>query len=150
MNPVHAALTIRNAVAADAAALSALLGELGYPADARELPDRLAALEHDGNALALVAEIDGAVAGLVTAHVIRALVSSAPIAWLTSLVVVEHARGRGVGEALVRAAETWALERGAARMAVTSALHRTGAHEFYERIGYARTGVRLGRSLTER
>ena len=130
--------------------MSDLLAQLGYPAGAEEVPDRIAALEREGNAVALVAEIDGVVVGLVTAHVIRAIASSTPVAWLTSLVVSERARGRGVGEALVRSAEAWARDRGATRIAVTSALHRTGAHEFYERIGYARTGVRLGRSLEER
>ena len=35
----------------------------------------------------------------------------------------------------------------AARIAVTSALHRDGAHAFYERLGWERTGVRLGKKL---
>jgi len=140
---------VRAARVSDAAALGGLLSELGYPADAKELPARLAALERDGNAIACVAELDGTVVGLVTAHVIRTIHSNPPVAWLTALVVAERARGRGVGAALVRRAEDWARERGAARIAVTSALHRTAAQEFYERIGYARTGVRLGKQLAE-
>lgn len=140
---------IREASVTDADALSVLVGQLGYPADAQELPGRLEALTGQANAVALVAELERGVVGLVTLHLIRSIHARQPVAWLTSLVVDEAARGRGVGGALVRRAEEWARERGAARIAVTSALHRTVAHEFYERLGYARTGVRLGRSLEE-
>ena len=140
---------IREASVTDAEALSALVGQLGYPATAHELPGRLEALIGQANVVALVAELEHGVVGLVTLHLIRSIHASQPVAWLTSLVVDEAARGRGVGGALVRRAEEWARERGATRIAVTSALRRTAAHEFYERLGYARTGVRLGRSLEE-
>ena len=142
-----AGLLIRAAAASDAPSLSVLVGELGYPADSAAIPARLAALEQSGVAAALVAELDGVVIGVATVHVVPAIHSSRPAALLTALVVAEPARGAGAGRALVGAAEEWARARGAVRIAVTSASHRIEAHEFYERIGYARTGVRLGRQL---
>jgi GNAT superfamily N-acetyltransferase len=54
---------------------------------------------------------------------------------------------RGVGKALVDAAEKWLRERGAERMNLTSALRRKEAHEFYKHIGFTHTGVRLTKDL---
>ena len=141
---------IRTAAASDAPSLSVLLGELGYPADSAAIPARLAALERSDVAAALVAELDGDVIGVATVHVVPAIHSSRPAALLTALVVAETARGDGAGRALVGAAEEWARSRGAERIAVTSGAQRTDAHEFYERIGYARTGVRFGKPLQAR
>jgi GNAT superfamily N-acetyltransferase len=36
----------------------------------------------------------------------------------------------------VAAFEEWAAAAGAARVTVASSFHRTGAHAFYERLGY--------------
>lgn len=143
------AVLIRRASASDVASLSPLLGELGYPADAEVLPTRLSALNESGHVVALVAEVGGSVVGLATAHVITTIHSPAPVALLTALVVAESARGQGAGRRLVAAAEEWARANGAVRIAVTSGAQRTDAHRFYERIGYARTGVRFGKSLRE-
>ena len=45
-------------------------------------------------------------------------------------------------------AEAWAKRRGAGKIALTSALHRVEAHDFYKRLGYEHTGVRLARELS--
>ena len=138
---------VRPASASDAAALAALVGELGYPAEPDAMPTRLAALQRSGHVVALVAETDGRVIGLLTAHVMMTIHSPSPVALLTALVVAASARGLGAGRQLVAAAEEWAREHGAVRIAVTSGAQRTDAHQFYERIGYARTGVRFGKLL---
>ncbi len=144
---MRASLVIRPAILSDAAALSWLVGELGYPALRDDMPPRLQAIESSGHAVALVAEIDGAVVGLLTTHLFSTIHSSVPVALLTALVVAEGARGSGVGRGLVARAEEWARSRGALRITVTSGAQRADAHEFYERIGYARTGVRFGKTL---
>jgi GNAT superfamily N-acetyltransferase len=111
------------------------------------MPARLRAMQVSGNAVALVAELDAAVVGVVTAHTFATMHSSSPVVWLTALVVSERARGSGVGRALVQRAEDWARSVGATRIAVTSGAQRKDAHEFYRRIGYAQTGVRFGKAL---
>lgn len=126
--------------------MSGLLGELGYPAPAAEIPQRLAALAHSG-AVVYVAEVDGQVAGVITGHALHTINSTPRQAQLTALVVGEHARGRGVGRRLVQEIEQWAIARGAARITLTSALHRAEAHAFYEGLGYAKSGVRLAKEL---
>src|SRR3954464_13467144 len=135
-------LRIRPATADDAIALGRLLGQLGYPTDPEEIPGRLDKLyARPGNA-GLVAESDGEVVGALTVHMFPSLHTSEPIAWLTAVVVDEKARGQGIGAAMVTKAEEWAIEHGARRISLTSALHRTRAHKFYKDLAYEHTGVR--------
>ena len=97
----------------------------------------------------LVAEDEaGEVIGAVTVHLFDALHASEPTAWLTAVVVEEKARGQGVGTVMVERAEDWARQHGARRIALTSALHRTRAHQFYKDRDYEHTGVRLVKLLT--
>jgi len=138
---------IRPAEISDAAALAVLLGELGYPADATQAASRLARVATNPQAVALVAARGDTVCGLATVHAHHALNRDEAAVQLTLLVVASDARGTGVGRCLVAAAEDWARQRGATRLAVTTAVHRTGAHAFYERLGYALTGRRYARPL---
>ena len=54
---------------------------------------------------------------------------------------------RGVGEKLVAAAATFAREHGCSGIEVTSAERRVDAHRFYQRLGFARTGLRFFQTL---
>ena len=141
-------VAIRRAGPDDAASLAALLGQLGYPVDAAAIPARLRAIEAAGGALFL-ATVDAAAAGLVGVQAYPVLHAPAPVAYLTALVVATSARGRGVGRALVEAAERWARAAGCGRLAVTSAEHRDDAHAFYPRVGLPYTGRRFARSLDD-
>ncbi len=144
---MHEKIEIRPARAGDAAALVPLLGELGYPADATQAASRLARVTSDPQAVALVACTASGVCGLATAHAHHALNRDEAAVQLTLLVVASAARGSGAGRCLVAAAEAWARRRGATRLVVTTAVHRAGAHAFYERLGYELTGRRYARPL---
>ena len=138
---------VREPTTADAEALARLATQLGYPAEAAAMPQRVSRLRDDPNARAFVA-VDGAqVVGMITIHVRDTLNHATPIAQITLLVVDETVRSRGAGRALVDAAEAWATERGAKRVAVTTALDRAGAHAFYEKLGYAHTGRRYAKNF---
>lgn len=139
---------IRRAEASDAQALSELLTQLGYPSSVSEIADRLAALAVFPRAVAFVAVNGyGEVVGLVTAHLFPSIHDNQPVAWLTTLVVLEDARGAGIGSSLVEHIEDWATQSGARRLAVTSATHREDAHAFYEKRDYERTGLRFAKHL---
>ncbi|WP_329489541.1 GNAT family N-acetyltransferase [Kitasatospora sp. NBC_01246] len=58
------------------------------------------------------------------------------------LATASAARGRGVGESLVRAALTRSRELGLAGMAFSTRPDMTAAHRIYERIGFRRTPER--------
>lgn len=141
-------ITIRAAAPSDAHTLCELLAQLGYPASESEIPARLAALASVPNAAALVATNGfGEVVGLVTVHLIPSVHDSEPVAWLTTLVVLEDAREAGIGSALVRHVERWAAQRGARRISVTSGIQRKATHAFYEKRDYENTGLRFGKTL---
>jgi GNAT superfamily N-acetyltransferase len=143
-------LRIRPATTDDAVALGRLLGQLGYPTDADAIPGRLDQLYARPGTAVLVAESDGDVVGALTVHMFPSLHTSEPVAWLTAVVVDEKARGRKIGAALVEKAEDWAIQHGAARLSLTSALHRTRAHKFYTDLSYEHTGVRLAKIFDEK
>lgn len=139
--------TIRPASDADAGSIAALLGELGYPASPGAIPARLAALRAEPSTAALVADGGDAVIGVITVRASASIHDDEPVGWITTLVVAADARAGGVGRLLVAAAEDWARERGCRRLSVTTALHRSGAHAFYERLGYQHSGRRYSRAL---
>jgi GNAT superfamily N-acetyltransferase len=139
----RSAPAVRHATPADARAIASLVGELGYPATASEIVSRLARLDDFPDAVVFVAEIGGEIAGAVTGHVFPTIHSSPIVAWLTMLVVGTSNQRRGVGRDLTTAIETWARERGAVRLSVTSGKQRADAHAFYEGLGYERSGFRF-------
>ena len=57
-------------------------------------------------------------------------------AWIEDVVVDESARGKGVGEALNRAALTEAGRRGAKTVDLTSRPSRVAANRLYQRLGF--------------
>lgn len=130
--------------------MAGLLTQLGYPTDAEHIPDRLDNVHARPGTVVLIAEHVGRPVGVVTVHLFSAMHCDEPAAWLTALVVDESVRGMGVGSALVQRAENWAVQHGARSIALTSALHRKEAHEFYKRRDYEHTGVRLAKKLGKR
>jgi ribosomal protein S18 acetylase RimI-like enzyme len=138
---------IRVAQSGDSLALSQLLGELGYPAEAGAMQHRLEALLGRDDCAVLVAIEDEHVIGLGAVHVFPILHEDVPRGQLTALVVLEPARGRGIGRELVRQLERFARARGVQQIVVATANHRTRTHRFYEELGYQWTGRRYARAL---
>jgi GNAT superfamily N-acetyltransferase len=137
---------VREVGAEDAAAIAALLTELGYPVGADAIPRRLERLRKSENLL-LVVELDGGVAGLAHLHVSPSIEYDRPAAKLSALVVGERHRGSGIGRALVDAVEAEARARGCGLLFLTTADRRADAHVFYERLGFERTGRRYAKQL---
>jgi ribosomal protein S18 acetylase RimI-like enzyme len=139
---------IRDAGPDDAAAVAALLGELGYPTGPEQAAVRLERLFEDPAAHAFVAAPGGDVVGLATSRIEYLIELDEPVCRLTSLVVAERARRAGVGRALVAAVEADAAAHGCGAIILTTAIRREGAHAFYERLGYAWTGRRFTKRLS--
>jgi ribosomal protein S18 acetylase RimI-like enzyme len=129
---------IRPARPADAAALAALSGQLGYPSTAEAMQRRLAVVLGTSDSLVLVGCTDGD-EPLGWIHVgERQLLEADSYCEILGLVIDSRHRRQGWGARLVAAAERWAAERGHAQMAVRSNIARAESHPFYEGIGYTR------------
>lgn len=146
MNPPTGIPVIRPADDYDVPALAALATHLGYPTTEAEMHARMQRIGAHGDYATLVAESGGRVVGFVGVMWGLSYVGDG-YARLLSLVVEPEERGRGTGAALVAAVEAWGRARGAASVRLTTALHRERTHRFYERLGYARTGLRYVKTI---
>jgi len=134
LNP--AGIKIRSAKRSDAARIAELSGQLGYPATAAEITQRLRSIKPSSHHAVLVAESpEHKVIGWL--HVSVSPLLEVPLrAEVNGLVVDDDERSRGTGGLLLRAAEQWARSRGCKNMSVRSNVIRERAHEFYLRHGY--------------
>jgi GNAT superfamily N-acetyltransferase len=138
-------IVIREARPEDAERLAELVAELGYPTPAPLILRRLAALPETGGR-ALVAVRGGRIVGLATMQQTRYL-HRPNDARLTSLVVASSERGGGIGRRLVEEVERRGAADGCARLELTSGLTRSGAHAFYEHLGYETQSRRFVKAL---
>ncbi|PZF82913.1 GNAT family N-acetyltransferase [Jiangella anatolica] len=130
-------MRIRPADTADAASVTELLHQLGYPQDgAAATASRIRAWGEDPSSAAYVADADGDVLGLIAVHISPFFERTGCWGRIVALVVSERVRGQGVGGRLVEAAEAFAVRHGCLRMEVTSSDRRHDAHAFYRRLGY--------------
>ncbi|AJW98590.1 acetyltransferase domain protein [Burkholderia gladioli] len=139
------AVAIRAARPADAPAVSALLRQLGYEAGPAQVQGRLEALAGSAADTVLVAAVGSEIAGCISLHALPLFHAEGRLGRITSLVVDQGRRSRGIGGALMAAAAAWFEAAGCVKTEVTSGDHRADAHRFYARHGYARDGQRLSR-----
>jgi GNAT superfamily N-acetyltransferase len=100
---------------------------------------------HAEDAVVIVAEIDGGVAGYVYAGV-------EPLSWkelrdeagfVHDLLVSDEARNSGIGKQLLDAAIDWLKQRGMPRVVLWTAARNTGAQHLFERRGFRSTMIEM-------
>jgi GNAT superfamily N-acetyltransferase len=84
----------------------------------------------------LVAESDGSALGFIYLEALRDYFVGVEHGHVGILAVTEAAEGRGAGGALMRAAETWARERGYGRLTLNVFDGNARARAIYEHFGY--------------
>lgn len=136
---------IRPAAAADFAAVTRLLAELGRPAvPAEDEPAaRAVYLRHLArpDTASLVAEIDGRVIGFMSLEFRERLNRTRPQAWIPDLIVTEPARGLGAGKALLLRGIELARARGCWSVVLDSGYSREVAHQLYRSVGMRDEGL---------
>ncbi|MGZ4434394.1 MAG: N-acetyltransferase family protein, partial [Trebonia sp.] len=111
----------------------------------RWLADSLAAAAA-GDGTVLVAADGDAIAGVISVRPSRHFTGERD-AYIGELAVAERAARRGVGSALVEAAEGWAREQGLVNLTLLTGAFNTGARAFYAALGFAEEEVRLTRAV---
>jgi RimJ/RimL family protein N-acetyltransferase len=143
--------TVRAAEPGDAVALIALGNAVAGEPEGWLLSDRawrsaaderryLRTLRRDSNGAVLVAEDAGEIVGRLA--VARDPHPASPhVADLGLMVAATH-RGRGIGSALLAAAEDWARSAGITKLELHVFSHNQPAIRLYEKLGYEREGYR--------
>jgi ribosomal protein S18 acetylase RimI-like enzyme len=94
-----------------------------------------------------VARLGGEIVGMVAVTEQRHW-SGVLDAYVGELATAAHLEGRGIGRALLAAAESWASARGLARITLETGAANERARGFYGALGYRDEEVRLTRILT--
>jgi ribosomal protein S18 acetylase RimI-like enzyme len=122
------------------------------PGDVARSKAYVASIVEDENACLWVAEQRHKIVGLL--HISLRETRDIPIlvprryAVVENLAVSQAYRRRGLGSALLRAAERWALDKKAAQVELHVWEFNEGARTFYEMMGYGTASRRLWRSLS--
>jgi GNAT superfamily N-acetyltransferase len=128
---------IRGAQIGDAAEMTRLSAQLGYPLAPAEMTRRLTnLLTNERHHVAVAARGELVVGWMHVEH--RSTLEGGERAELMGLVVDASARRQGLGRELVDAAERWAVSRGLPSLTVRSNAARELSHPFYEALGYSR------------
>ncbi len=140
-------LTIRDVKLSDAPALAALMCELGYETTSAEMSRRLKSISSDPRYGTFVAEIDNEIRGMIGTLTHASHEHNDLSGKIMALVVSRKHRQSGAGRALIAAAEKDFANRNITRITLTTRFEREEAHQFYEALGYLRTGFRFGKNL---
>jgi GNAT superfamily N-acetyltransferase len=138
---------VRAATEQDAPEIARLLSQLGHPTVAHSIVSRWQDWIAAGNVALVMGGENGSLSGVATLHHMTVLHRPKPVGRITALIVDEPARGRGVGRALVAAAEASAVRAGCGLLEITSNARLTEAHAFYEHLGYQRTSARFAKTI---
>ena len=131
----NADAVVRSAVITDAKALAKIsTSDLGYNCSNELVEHRLSTLDNSREQI-FVAELSGEVVGFVHIELYNCIYCEAGTNILGLAVASEYQR-KGIGKALMAAAEQWARTQGVAFVRLNSGSKRKEAHKFYRSIGY--------------
>lgn len=124
-------MIIRDADEKDTNGILPLIHQLGYTATTIEtVRQKILLYSCEGYRL-MVAEEEGKIVGFISLHVFDIFHSPGKMGRITAFCISPEERKKGIGTALLAAAERFFLETGCTKLEVTSNERRTEAHQFY-------------------
>ena len=119
----------------DAEDIAVLNSELGYSVTAGLVRKQIRRIQEQTRDRVFIARNGEHAAGYIHLTPYELLFDD-PLMNVMGLVVLEEYRRRGIASALMKHAERYAKENGYSGIRLSSGSARTGAHEFYESLGY--------------
>jgi GNAT superfamily N-acetyltransferase len=138
---------IRDAELNDAPELAVLMSQLGYETNRTEMERRLKSILCHPAYKTFVAIMDGCVCGMIGTLTYPSYEHDDSSGRILAMVILRVARRRGIGRALIAAAEKDFTQRGIRRVALDTRLTREDAHKFYASLGYEQNGWRFVKQL---
>ena len=96
-------------------------------------------MRNDNRYCTFVADVNGDVVGFATAVETIAIPYPSGYIKMNGLAVLPEFQHHGIGKLLMKRVEKLADERRSSCIGLASGFQRTGAHEFYEHLGYRKT-----------
>lgn len=139
-------MKIRNATKDDIPAMAELLHELfcievDFTPDYATQAQGLELLLNRDTARIFIAEIDGHAVGMCTVQIIISTAKGREVGTVEDVVIGVGHRGKGIGSALLRRLEEWAVERGLVRLQLNADCDNHSALGFYRRQGWRSTNL---------
>ena len=130
-------MMIRTATEADAAEISPLLSQMGFPLSVKKVIQRIRTF-HERNHHVFVAEDAGHVRGVIAFGFYEEFRIEGRVCHVDTLVIHEDFRGRGIGRQLLAFVEDFAAKQQVTSMDLITHNDRrpSGTHAFYETLGY--------------
>ena len=125
----------RQIIPGDAAEVSALSRQLGYPLTVEQMLQNINAILATGDHDAYVAVHDKKLIGWIGVYYSVQL-ESPPYCEINGLVIDEHFRGKGIGKMLIERIRQWTKERGTNRLRLHCNVIRKETHLFYQHLGF--------------
>jgi len=96
-----------------------------------------------------VAELDGEIVGMVGVRKLFSYEVDDVVTQISALVTKKEFRNKGIGKALIKFVEDWAIKEGSEAIVLTSGIkeERLKAHEFYKSVGFDITGYRFVKKI---
>ncbi|MBN2164299.1 MAG: GNAT family N-acetyltransferase [Pontiellaceae bacterium] len=139
-------MKIRTATQDDIPAMAELLHQL-FAIEVDFTPDHvkqskgLELLLRQENARVMVAEVDDQVVGMCTIQILVSTAMGCAVGTVEDVVIDVSYRGQGIGSALMRELESWATQKGLARLQLQADRTNAPALCFYRQQGWKHTNL---------
>jgi N-acetylglutamate synthase-like GNAT family acetyltransferase len=129
---------IRKARAGDCAILQDLYVELTRDDNVCVTPEGIETALSDHHTCLLVAEINEQIVGTALVSLCAdVMYGSQPFAVVENVIVSNDIRGNDIGTRIMKCVESFCLESDCTKIMLLSSASRTGAHSFFEKMGFS-------------